>query len=42
MMLEGVRMRKVILGSKLHAVPRSKFNADLIEGVVMGATDDQE
>jgi hypothetical protein len=41
-MLEGIAMWSVISGSKLYAVPPIKFNADLMEHVVMAATDDQE
>jgi hypothetical protein len=41
-MLEGIGMRTVISGSKLHAVPPIKFNADLMEHIVMAAMEDQE
>jgi hypothetical protein len=41
-MLEGIRIRIVMSGSKIHAVPLIKFNTDLIEGVVTAATPDQE
>jgi hypothetical protein len=40
--LEGIGMRTVISGSKLHTVPLIKFNADLMERVVTAATEDQE
>jgi hypothetical protein len=42
MILEGIGMWLVISGSKLLAVPPIKFNADLMECVVMAATDNQE
>jgi hypothetical protein len=35
-------MRIVISGSKLHAVPLIKFNADLMERIVTAAIEDQE
>jgi hypothetical protein len=41
-MVQGIGMRTVISGSKLHAGSLIKFNADLIERVVMAATEDQE
>jgi hypothetical protein len=40
--LEGIGIWTVILGSKLHTVPPIKFNADLMEHVVMAATEDLE
>jgi hypothetical protein len=40
--LEDIRMRTVISGSKHHAVLPRKFNADLMEYVVMAATEDHE
>jgi hypothetical protein len=42
MTLEDIRIWTLISGSKLHSVPPIKFNADLIEGVVMAAMNDQE
>jgi hypothetical protein len=41
-MLDGIGMRTVISGSKLHAVPPIKFNADLIECIITAAREDQE
>jgi hypothetical protein len=41
-MLEGIGIRIMILGSKLHAVPPIKFNEDLIECIVTAAMEDQE
>jgi hypothetical protein len=41
-MLEGIGMRTVISGLKLHVVPLIKFNADLMKRVVTAATEDQE
>jgi hypothetical protein len=41
-MLQGIGMRIVISGSKLHAVPPIKFNTDLIEHVVTAAMQNQE
>jgi hypothetical protein len=40
--LKGIRIRTVILGSKLHAVPQIKFIADLIEHIVTAAIEDQK
>jgi hypothetical protein len=41
-MREGIRMWTVISGSKLHTVPLIKFNADLMERIVMATTEIQE
>jgi hypothetical protein len=40
--LEGIGMWTVISESKFHAVSSIKFNADLMECVVMAVTEDQE
>jgi hypothetical protein len=42
LMLEGIQMRTVISGLTLHALPPIKFNVDVMECVVMAATDNQE
>jgi hypothetical protein len=42
MMLECIGIRTVISGLKLHLVPPIKFKVDVIESIVMAATDDQE
>jgi hypothetical protein len=42
MILDGIELWKVILGSDYHAVPPIKFNPDLIECVVRATMDDQE
>jgi hypothetical protein len=41
-MLDGIRLRTVISGSKLHSVSLIKFNADLMEHIVTAAIEDQE
>jgi hypothetical protein len=41
-MLEGIGTQTVISGSKLHAVPAIKFNADMVEDIVTAAMEDQD
>jgi hypothetical protein len=40
--LEGIGMQTVILGSKHHAVPLIKLNVDLMERIVMAVIEDQD